>query len=287
MTHEELRAELQAMEDGDLHCAVEGVSKGTPGTLNRFGDQLSVYVEEDGMARVDATFFFKAGSGELSLAGFAPVQVDWTKDKDGLHCTPTAPIPAGGPYGVFGQLLNESQVPIPDAVVYGCGDLVRTHEDGGFFLTRTDTQACTLDITGVGSQLTTVVPAAEDDVDLGELTLRDVPAGFGLGLILGEMAFDELRPQPTLIVLTILPQSPAHRAGIRPMDEIVRVDGQPTTGRHPAELFDVGVGDQVSVELVDGRTLELTALSMEQLYEDSGTAPQDIGEKLESQGGWY
>jgi S1-C subfamily serine protease len=131
------------------------------------------------------------------------------------------------------------------------------------------------------------VPAAEEDLDLGELTLRDVPAGLGLGLILGEMAFDEDRPQPTLIVLTILPKSPAHLAGIRPLDAIVQVNGRATRGRHPAELFDVGVGDQVSVTLEDGRQLALTAVAMEQLYEQSGMAPQDIAGKLESQSGWY
>ncbi|MFT5582649.1 MAG: hypothetical protein ACI9VR_000225 [Cognaticolwellia sp.] len=287
MSLEELRAKSKAREDADIHCEVLGVPKGSVGTLMHRGDQISVYVEEEGVARMSTTFFMKSGSGELSLAGYAPVQVSWTKDADGFHCTPSAPVPSGGPYGVFGQLLNETGAPIPEALVYGCGDLVRTGEDGSFYLTRTLTIACSLDITGTGSQLTVAVPAAEEDVDMGELILRDVPAGVGLGLILGEMAFDEGRPQATLVVLTVLPQSPAHLAGLRPMDEIVVVNGQATPGRHPAELFDVGVGDQVNVILEDGREFLLAALPMEQLYEQSGTAPQDIAEMLESQSGWY
>lgn len=286
-TLEDLRAEAKAQDALDLHCGVQGVPVGTNGTLIRPGDQAAVYVEEQGVARVESSFYFSPGAGELHLEGYAPVQVSWTREDHGLQCTSSAPEANGGPYGVYAQVVTETGAPVFDAVVYGCGDLVRSEEDGSFYLTRTLTLACSLDITGVGSQLTVAVPAAEEDLDLGELTLRDVPAGLGLGLILGEMAFDEDRPQPTLVVLTILPGSPVHLAGIRPLDEIVRVNGTATAGRHPAELFDLGVGDPVSLTLEDGRKLALTAVSMEQLYEQSGTAPQDIAGKLESQSGWY
>jgi hypothetical protein len=97
MTLEELRAKSKAREDADIHCDVQGVPEGSVGTLMHRGDQISAYVEEDGVARMSTTFYMKAGSGELSMAGYAPVQVSWTKDEEGFHCTPTAPSPPVAP----------------------------------------------------------------------------------------------------------------------------------------------------------------------------------------------
>jgi carboxyl-terminal processing protease len=57
---------------------------------------------------------------------------------------------------------------------------------------------------------------------------RDGFGGIGISL---ENASDDFR------ITAVTEQSPAERAGLRAGDRIVAIDGQPTTGRHPADII--------------------------------------------------
>lgn len=276
---------LEAIEEmvaPDLHCRVLGVPMGTDGELRADFETLNVHVYKPEIALVDLSRFLDPGSGELRLEGFEPLLITWTREGDQLLCQASEPISAAGPFGIAGVVVDPAGLPLDDVEVRGCGDSTRS-EAGAFYLIRSNNQACELRLVGARTGTLVVVPAAEEDLELGELTLPDVPAGVGLDLSLGVMAFQS-GLERGFQVLQVLPGSPAERAGLKAFDVVLSVDGEPTAGEHPATLFERPVGQSLRLELGDGREVTLTTEPLAELLREAGQSQEAIDEALLDRG---
>ncbi len=279
----ELLEKFEALVADDLHCRVLGVPMGASGQLRVGFETFNVDVYKPEVALIDLSGHLDSGSGELLLAGFEPLTLSWTRDEDSFTCHPSEPVSAAGPFGIAGLVVDPAGLPLDGVEVVGCGESTRS-ESGSFYLIRSNNQACELRLLGSVSGTLVVVPAAEEDLDLDELTLPDVPAAVGLDLSLGVLAFQSGMEKSGFQVLQVLPGSPADRAGIKALDVVVSVDGEATAGRHPAALFERPLGQSLRLELGDGRLVTVTTEPLADLLRQAGESPETIQATVRDRG---
>lgn len=283
-TWDELDAMYEEMVADDLKCPVLGVPRDTMGVLQVGIERFVVEVYKPDLALVQMSFYLDPGSGVLTLEGYEPLTVQWDKDGDRFLCETSTPVSAAGPFGLSGVVTDVGGAPLGAVAVRGCGGRAETEDDGSFFLIRRLNGACELRVRAPETGTVVVVPAAEEDLDLGEITLPDEPAGIGADFSLAVMAFQSGGQAKGLQVLQVLPNSPAQRVGLKPMDVVVAVNGEPTAGAHPAQFFERPVGETLGLTLHDGRELEVTMESLRGLLEEAGQDPALVSETLADRG---
>lgn len=280
----ELDAKHEQMVADHLKCPVLGVPQDTRGVLQVGIERFVVEVYKPELALAQMSFYLDPGSGVLTLEGYEPFTVQWDKDGDRFLCETSTPVSAAGPFGLSGVVTDVGGSPLAAVTVRGCGGRAETEEDGSFFLMRKLNGACELSFRAPETGVTVIASAAEQDVDLGEVTLPDEPAGIGADFSLAVMAFQSGRQAKGLQVLQVLPNSPAQRVGLKPMDLVVAVNGEPTAGSHPAQFFERPVGETLGLTLQDGRELEVTMEGLRGLLEAAGQDPVLVSETLADRG---
>lgn len=279
-----LRAENEARWDRALQCQVPGVPAQTEGVLQTPANTHPVWVRQDGLAYIVGPEGPGDGFGTLRLQGFEEVEVSWQQRDGRLWCSTSKPSPSSGPWGVFGRVLEADGGPAA-AQVSGCGARANTEEDGTFYMTRSQSTACTLEISGDLSSLTEVLSELEQDVDLGELTLPAQMQGLGLMLPTAVLGFENGTPQDSYLVNASVVNSPAAAAGIHEGDRITHVDGQEVANTHPAELL--GFKPQYTLRLASGREHTLETESLEEMLLRSGLSETEAEASARTRsGGW-